>query len=98
MKELNKEDEGIDNNCKVEYSLKFFYIYGVQRSIISITTISYIVLYNVNKELFNNLIIVYIVWLILSSYDNFFDKLKQHNMPTAQWYKSKIPFFISAIL
>lgn len=80
------------------YSLKHFFIFGIMRSAISFTTILYVFSFNFDKNLFKDLLIVYIIWFLICAYDSFFDKLKVNNMPTPSVYNTRLPFVISSIL
>lgn len=80
------------------YSLKYFFAFGIMRSVISFTTILYVFLFNFNRNLFDDLLIIYIIWFLICAYDSFFDKLKTNNMPTSSVYNTRIPFAISFVL
>ncbi|MCT7911677.1 hypothetical protein N5912_07535 [Arcobacter lacus] len=69
------------------HSWKNFFIFGIQRAIISYTTFGFIALIFF-KVLTTFTVISYILFLITASYVNFFDWLKFHNSPTPRLYNT----------
>ena len=78
-------------------TLNHFYAFGVQKAIFSITTLLYGVLGYLTQGSIKYSTIIWIVWLVITSYDKYFDYLKKYNQPTPELYNTKIPFILSSI-
>lgn len=74
-----------------------FYAYGIQRAIFSLTTLLFGITGYLTQGGMKYGTLIYFFWLVVTSYDNYFDYLKKYNHPTPQLYNSKIPFLLSSI-
>lgn len=73
-----------------------FYAFGIQKSIFSLTTLMYGITGYLTQGQIKYSTIIWIIWIVVASYDNYFDYLKKYNYPTPQLYNSKIPFLLSS--
>lgn len=80
------------------HSWSAFYAFGLQKAIFSLTTLIFGITGYLTQGGIKHGTLIWVIWLVVASYDNYFDYLKKYNQPTPQLYNSKIPFLLSSLI
>jgi hypothetical protein len=77
------------------YSMKNFHNFGIQRAIFSITTMVFGITTFLSQEKIKGLFTVWVIWIVINSYERFFNYIEKQQMPLPSLYCSKVPRILS---